>query len=110
MKKNAGPVLDPASTEEAYSCVVENVARILAEEPRLEAVAFEAKTRKLAMAILGADTGERLAKRVAEAVNQPSGSRCGVADAQGSCTQGGAQMGARAPPGRVAVKQVLGTP
>ena len=51
------------------SCVVENVARVLAEEPRLEAVAFEAKSRKLAMATLGDDPGERLARRVAEAVH-----------------------------------------
>ena len=110
MKNNAAPVLDPASAEEAYSCVVENVARILAEEPRLEAVAFEAKTRKLAMAILGADTGERLAKRVADAVNLPGNSRCGVADADGSCSQCGAQVGARTGAGRhgVVVKQVLG--
>jgi Cd2+/Zn2+-exporting ATPase len=108
MKKNAAPLLDPAQAEEAYSCVVENVARILAEEPRLEAVAFEAKTRKLAMAILGADTGERLARRVADAVNQPSGSRCGMAEADGSCSQCGAQIGSRAASGRVVVKQVFG--
>ena len=108
MKKGAAPLPDAVHTEEAYSCVVENVARILAEEPRLEAVAFEAKTRKLAMAILGADTGERLAKRVAAAVNQPHGSRCGVANANGSCSQCGAQIGSMGAPGRVVVKQVLG--
>jgi Cd2+/Zn2+-exporting ATPase len=88
--------------------VVENVARVLSEEPRLEAVAFETKTRKLAMAILGADTGERLAKRVSDAVSQPNGSRCGIADADGSCSQCGAQIGSLTVPGRVVVKQVLG--
>jgi Cd2+/Zn2+-exporting ATPase len=105
MKKNAlPPTLEPAE----HSCVVENVARILAEEPRLEAVAFEARTRKLAMATLGADTGQRLAKRVSDAVNQPTGSRCGVAAVDGSCSQCGAPIGSRATPGRVVVKQVLG--
>ncbi len=108
MKKNAAPLPDPAETADARSCVVENVARILSEEPRLEAVAFEAKTRKLAMATLGADTGERLAKRVADAVSQPHGSRCGVPDAGGSYTQCGAQIGSRTAPGRVVVKHVLG--
>ncbi len=107
MKKTAALLPDPVRTEEAHSCTVQNVARILAEEPRLEAVAFEARTRQLAMATLGADPGARLAKRVAEAVNQPHGSRCGVADAHGSCTQCGAQIGTRAD-GRVVVKQVLG--
>jgi Cd2+/Zn2+-exporting ATPase len=109
MKKSAAPILDPAhAPQEPHSCVVENVARILAEEPRLEAVAYEARTRKLAIATLGADTGERLAKRVSDAVNQPHGSRCGVADADGSCSQCGAQIGTRATTGRVVVKQVFG--
>jgi Cd2+/Zn2+-exporting ATPase len=105
MKKNASSL---AAEPEAHSCVVENVARILAEEPRLEAVAFEARSRKLAMATLGADPGQRLAKRVSDAVNQPTGSRCGVAAVDGSCSQCGESIGSRATPGRVVVKQVLG--
>ncbi len=92
-------------------CVVENVARVLAEEPRLEAVVFEAKTRKLAMATLGTDPGDRLARRVAEAVHhQPHGSGCGVADSNGNCAQCGTSMDWRAAGsgGRVVVKQVFG--
>ena len=101
----------PAHPENpAADCVVENVARVLAEEPRLEAVAFEAKTRKLAMATLGHDPGDRLARRVAEAMHQPAGSGCGVADGSGNCVQCGSPVDSRASQsgGRVVVKQVLG--
>ncbi len=94
---------------ERDGCVVENVARVLAEEPRLEAVAFESKSRKLAMATLGKDPGERLARRVAEAVHhQPAGSRCSVADADGNCAECGASVDTRAGQNRVVVKRVLG--
>ncbi len=101
----------PAPPENSSAdCVVENVARVLSEEPRLEAVAFEAKTRKLAMATLGADPGDRLARRVAEAMHQPAGSGCGVADGTGNCVQCGSPMDSRAAQsgGRVVVKQVFG--
>ena len=90
-------------------CMVENVARVLAEEPRLEAVAFESRSRKLAMATLGKDPGNRLARRVAEAVHhQPAGSRCSVADASGNCTECGASLDTRAGQSGVVVKRVLG--
>ncbi len=92
------------------ACVVENVARVLAEEPRLEAVAFESKSRKLAMATLGNDPGARLARRVTEAVHhQPAGSRCSVADADGNCAQCGATLDSRAGQNRVVVKRVFGS-
>ncbi len=105
MKPNEVPKKSPDRDD----CMVENVARVLAEEPRLEAVAFESKSRKLAMATLGKDPGERLARRVAEAVHhQPAGSRCSVADASGNCEECGASIDARAGQGRVVVKQVLG--
>ncbi len=95
----------------ATACVVENVARVLNEEPRLEAVAFEARGRKLAMATLGDDAGGRLAQRVGEAVSQPAGSRCAVMDSSGNCGQCGHPVHAhRAGQGHsgVVVKQVLG--
>ena len=100
-----GPETPPAD------CVVENVARVLSEEPRLEAVAFEAKTRKLAMATLGHDPGDRLARRVAEAMHhRPHGSGCGVVDGTGNCVECGSPVDGRAAQGggRVVVKQVLG--
>jgi Cd2+/Zn2+-exporting ATPase len=105
-KKNASD--QPATPPDARPCVVENVARVLSEEPRLEAVAYEAKTKKLAMATLGPDPGHRLAERVSGAVGQPAGSQCAVVDASGLCAQCGESVDARAGQGRVVVKQVLG--
>ena len=90
---------------------MENVTRVLSEEPRLEAVAFERKSRKLAMATLGDDPGQRLARRVAEALeDQRAGSRCSVADANGHCAECGAVIDTRTAggSGRVVVKSVLG--
>ena len=90
-------------------CMVENVARVLAEEPRLEAVAFEARRRsKLAMATLGGDPGQRLARRVKEAVHQPADNHCGVVDPGGNCARCGEAMDGRTRQSRVVVKQVLG--
>lgn len=90
------------------SCTVANVSRVLAEEPRLEAVAYQASSRKLAMATLGADAGARLAHRVSEAVHQPAGSRCGVVAANGVCAECGESVDARNSHPRVVVKQVMG--
>ena len=101
---------EPARARDG-ACAVENVTRVLSEEPRLEAVAFEAKSRKLAMATLGDDPGQRLARRVAEALeDQREGSRCSVADANGNCAECGAVIDTRAAggSGRVVVKSVLG--
>ena len=104
------PARDPAPGRDA-ACAVKNVARVLSEEPRLEAVAFRAKSRQLAMATLGADPGQRLARRVAEALeDQRAGSRCSVADAQGNCAECGSALDTQAAGsrGRVVVKSVLG--
>ena len=66
MKQPETPAPAPHDKKESGrdGCMVENVARVLAEEPRLEAVAFESKSRKLAMATLGNDPGDRLARAV----------------------------------------------
>lgn len=103
MKKPAAAPATPAS-----SCTVANVARVLAEEPRLEAVAYESSTRKLAMATLGSDPGARLAGRVAAAVHQPADSRCGVLRADGACEECGEPVDHRTNQRRVVVKNVLG--
>jgi len=90
---------------------VENVGRLLAEEPKLEAVAFETKTKKLAIATLGDDPGQRLAHRVTDAFNRPPASRCGEARADGTCAECGLAIESRADHqhrGRVVVKHVLG--
>jgi Cd2+/Zn2+-exporting ATPase len=109
-KTDPEPPSSPAAPKiPAASCAVENLARVLTEEPRLEAVAFESKSRKLAMATLGADTGERLAQRVTDALHhQPAGSLCAVADENGFCAQCGVQVDARTGPGRVVVKRIMG--
>ena len=109
MKPTDSPAPDDKSEPHRDDCAVENVARVLAEEPRLEAVAFESRSRKLAMATLGRDPGDRLARRVAEAVHhQKAGSRCSVAGADGNCAECGAPVEVRAGKGRVVVKRVLG--
>ncbi len=108
MKSRSTRPVPPTAT--ADDCVVENVARVLAEEPRLEAVEFEAKTRKLAIATLGDDPSQRLAQRVSDAINGPATSRCGVRAANGTCEQCGESFGLRAREdrGRVVVKHVSG--
>ena len=100
------PPAKPPATHPA--CAVENVARVLSEEPRLEAVAFETRRRKLAMATLGDDPGRRLAQRVEEAVRQPANSRCGVSNPSGNCAECGEPMEGRIQQSRVVVKQVMG--
>ena len=110
MKNNPPPATPaaPATPPSAHpDCVVENVARVLSEEPRLEAVAFETRRRKLAMATLGGDPGRRLAQRVEGAVRQPANSRCGVSNDSGNCAECGEPM-LRTHQGRVVVKQVMG--
>ncbi len=49
-------------------CVYKQVARLLEEEPQLEAVAFQPKNQLLSIATLGADRGRRIGDRVSEAV------------------------------------------
>ncbi len=98
-------------SSEPAPCAVENVARVIAEEPRLEAVAYESRTRHLSMATLGGDPGARLARRVSEAVALPGASRCGVTTADGTCAQCGSTVDARATGGsspRIMVKRVHG--
>ena len=90
------------------SCVIKNVARLLTEEPALEAVAFATKTKRLQMATLGNDSGGRLAQRVAEALAPPDGASCGIVGDDGICAKCGIAPAAHAEIGRVVVKQVMG--
>ena len=108
MKKTPASIPTADLPAAPSTCAVENIARVLAEEPRLEAVAFETRRRKLAMATLGDDPGRRLAQRVEDALNQPANSRCAVTDANGHCTQCGESMEVRLQQSRVVVKQVMG--
>lgn len=101
----------PTPPAAADPCAVQNLARVLAEEPRLEAVAFETKTKKLAIATFGDDPGQRLAGRVQDALAAPDGSRCGDTGPDGACQQCGAPVDSRTGQSghaRVVVKQVMG--
>ena len=88
--------------------MIRNVARLLTEEPALEAVAFATKTKRLQMATLGNDTGGRLAQRVAEALSPADGASCGIVGADGICAKCGVAPSKHAEIGRVVVKQVMG--
>ncbi|HEX8280676.1 MAG TPA: hypothetical protein VF551_04825, partial [Chthoniobacterales bacterium] len=69
-------------------CVYKNVARLLSEEPRLEAVAFQPQNQLLSIATLGDDRSQRIAGRVSEAVAERE-QQCGVLDERGNCEQCG---------------------
>lgn len=57
-----------AAEPEAPACPIARVAQLLAEEPRLEAVAFNPASRRLSIATLGGDPGGRLAEKVTAAM------------------------------------------
>lgn len=70
-----------AVTTHASPCPVALISRLLREEPRLEAVAFNPSSRRLSIATLGSDGDGHLAKRVTDAlrdVRGPCGHTCGV--------------------------------
>ena len=104
--------MEKDQTHAAEPCAVENLARVLAEEPRLEAIAFAERDRKLAIATFGDDPGARLAQRVSDAVaGQEPGSACGQPGPDGACARCGATVEARTGQSghaRVVVKQVMG--
>lgn len=89
-------------------CVYQEVARLLAEEPQLEAVAFQPKNQLLSIATIGNDPGKRLAGRVTEAVAERQ-RQCGVLDASGNCEQCGEPPSRKVGDANVVVKDVLGS-
>ncbi|MGZ4984050.1 MAG: hypothetical protein ACXV9Q_08110, partial [Chthoniobacterales bacterium] len=89
-------------------CVYRNVARLLEEEPQLEAVAFQPKNHLLSIATLGADRGQRIAGRVTEAVAERE-QQCGILDASGICAQCGEAPSRKVGDANVVVKDVLGS-
>src|SRR3954453_19305122 len=90
------------------NCVYKNVARLLAEEPRLEAVAFQPKNQLLSMATLGDDRGQRIADRVTKAVADRE-QQCGVLDERGLCAECGVAPAQKVGDANVVVKDVLGS-
>ncbi|MGI8436953.1 MAG: HAD-IC family P-type ATPase, partial [Chthoniobacterales bacterium] len=98
----------PAALRNGEHCVYRDVARLLTEEPQLEAVAFQQKKQLLSIATLGDDRSQRIAGRVSEAVADREG-QCGVLDAKGNCSQCGEPPARKVGTANVVVKEVLGS-
>lgn len=69
----------------SHACPVAHLVRLINEEPRLEAVAFNPSTKRLSIATLGSDPGGRLAARVSEVIGAsyepcPQPSDCAVCE------------------------------
>lgn len=107
MAKN-GAKPEPETPRTDCNCVYKNVARLLAEEPRLEAVAFQPKNQLLSIATLGDDRGKRIADRVSEAVADRE-QQCGVLDARGLCEECGIAPSQKVGDANVVVKEVHGS-
>ncbi|MDQ3313343.1 MAG: heavy metal translocating P-type ATPase [Verrucomicrobiota bacterium] len=106
--KDESPVVDAPSNREDSHCVYKQVARLLAEEPQLEAVAFQPKNQLLSIATLGVDNGQRIAGRVTEAVAERE-RQCGIVNALGNCEQCGEPPSRKVGDANVVVKDVLGS-
>ena len=105
-KHPAAAVVPPARGDE--HCVYKQVARLLAEEPQLEAVAFQPKNELLSIATLGGDRGRRIGNRVSEVVADRE-EQCGILDARGNCEQCGEPPSRKVGDANVVVKDVLGS-
>jgi Cd2+/Zn2+-exporting ATPase len=105
--KNVAPAATPPKRDDAH-CVYKQVARLLAEEPRLEAVAFQPKNHLLSIATLGDDRGQRIGDRVSEVVAERE-QQCGILDARGICEQCGEAPSRKVGDANVVVKDVLGS-
>jgi Cd2+/Zn2+-exporting ATPase len=101
------PRNDNCDTGNGSHCVYKSVARLLTEEPQLEAVAFEAKNRKLSIATIGRDSGARIGDRVREAVAERV-TQCGLLDDKGLCTECGESPTQKVGDANVVVKTVHG--
>ena len=97
-----------ASSRDDEHCIYKNVARLLAEEPQLEAVAFQPGNQLLSIATIGGDRGRRIADRVSDVVADRE-KQCGVMDASGNCEQCGEPPSRKVGDANVVVKEVLGS-
>ncbi|MEO5720990.1 MAG: cation-translocating P-type ATPase [Chthoniobacterales bacterium] len=102
------PTMPGIVPREDAHCVYRKVARLMTEEPQLEAVAFQPKNHLLSIATLGDDRGRRIADRVSEAVAERE-QACGVLDARGNCEQCGEPPARKVGSANVVVKDVLGS-
>ncbi|MDQ3315513.1 MAG: hypothetical protein M3505_12995, partial [Verrucomicrobiota bacterium] len=97
-----------ASSRDDEHCIYKNVARLLAEEPQLEAVAFQPSNQLLSIATIGGDRGRRIADRVSDVVADRE-KQCGVMNASGNCEQCGEPPSRKVGDANVVVKEVLGS-
>jgi len=104
-KQTAAPPDVPRTDDH---CVYQQVARLLSEEPQLEAVAFQPENELLSIATLGKDSGDRIADRVSAAVSGRK-EQCGILDAVGNCEQCGEPPSRKVGDANVVVKEVLGS-
>ncbi len=93
---------------DSKTCVIREVSKILAQEPRLEAVALSAHDKKLSMATLGRDENGRLAGRVSQAVSEGE-EACGQLTPEGNCSACGEKPVGQIHGARVVVKTVHGS-
>ncbi|MDQ2658833.1 MAG: heavy metal translocating P-type ATPase [Verrucomicrobiota bacterium] len=100
--------IPPAPANADAHCVYKQVARLIAEEPQLEAVAFQPRNKLLSVATLGDDRGRRIGSRVSEVVAGRE-EQCGILDAQGNCEQCGQTPSSKVGNANVVVKDVLGS-
>ncbi|MGI8820693.1 MAG: heavy metal translocating P-type ATPase [Chthoniobacterales bacterium] len=109
MSEKRNPQSETASpSREGTHCVYRKVARLLTEEPQLEAVAFQSKNQLLSIATLGDDRGQRIGQRVSEAVADRE-QQCGVLDKLGNCEQCGEPPARKFGDANVVIKDVLGS-
>ena len=93
---------------DSKNCVIREVSKILAEEPRLEAVALSAHEKKLSIATLGGDENDRLAGRVSQAVSEGE-EECGQLNSEGNCAVCGEKPSGQIQGQRVVLKTIHGS-
>ena len=93
---------------DSKNCVIREVSKILAEEPRLEAVALSAHDKKLSIATLGGDENDRLAGRVSQAVSEGE-EECGQLTLDGNCAVCGEKPAGQIQGSRVVLKTIHGS-
>ena len=93
---------------DSKNCVIREVSKILAEEPRLEAVALSAHDKKLSIATLGRDENDRLAGRISQAVSEGEDA-CGQLTLDGNCAVCGEKPASQIQGARVVLKTIHGS-
>lgn len=89
------------------TCLYSEIVRVLAEEPRLEAVALRGNRKEISIATLGSEDSARLRRRVEDIVASHPPPACPLT-VNGSCAGCGANPLDAAPPGaRIVIKRIF---